>query len=231
MAQQPNTNLAPYFDGLAKDSEGMPKQLIKDMIKNFRQWQTANGQDPVQAEMNMALFIAAGTMLTTKQHNGDDYSEHPITVGFLRTDSYVKKIIGLLHDLVEDSDWTLDDLREVGFSDRVIAGVDGMTCREGEDYFDFIVRSGLNPDSLDVKISDLKHNCDLSRSASLMDFDNPRDMRFIEKQRQVYVVSLNYLIAIKQGKVQPGDSVQSFMEKTPQFRNYDLLSRWGTYKP
>ncbi len=224
------SDLSAYFQNLAQNSEGMPKQLVKDMVKAFRNWQTAQGQDPVKAELNMALFITAGAMLTTKENNGNDYVGHPIAVGFARTDSYSKKIIGILHDLVEDTDWTLEDLREVGFSDRIVSGVDHMTKREHEEYFDFIQRCGKNPDAIDVKLADLRHNSDLSRSESLMDFENPRDRRFIEKQRQVYVVAYNYLVAIKQEKIKPNTSVQSFMEQNPKFCDMALLRRWGTYR-
>lgn len=224
------SDLTPYFQTLAKDAEGMPKQLVKDMVKTFRDWQVAQGEEPVKAELNMAMFITAASMLTTKQRDGQDYGAHPITVGFMRTDSYSKKIIGILHDLVEDTDWTLQDLKDIGFSDRVIAGVDHVTKRPYEEYFDFIERCGKNADAIDIKLSDLKHNSDLTRSERVLDFNNPNDRRAIEKQRQVYVVAYNYLVAIKKGEIQPGTWVQNFMEQKPQFKDMGLLRRWGTFR-
>jgi hypothetical protein len=221
--------LTDYFsEQAAQNSEGLPKALLIDVIGQYRARLLSEGGEVLEAEMNMALFLTAGAMLKTKQHNGTDYIEHPMTVGLSRTDSYAKKIIGILHDLVEDTDWELDDLRQIGFSERIITGVDAVTAREGEYYFDFIVRCGLaGADAIDVKISDLKHNSDLSRSGGLVDFSNARDMRFLEKQRQVYVVAYNYLVAIKRGNIQPGASVKSFMDQAPQFQDYDLLARWS----
>lgn len=224
--------LSTYFMNNPNHSQGMPKALLKDAVNALRNQQWERGEDPVEAEMNMALFLTAGAMIRVKQFNGEDYLEHPIIVGLSRTDSYAKKIIGILHDLVEDTDWTLQDLKELGFSKRILTGVDAVTARDGEKYFDFIVRCGLaGEDAIDVKLSDLKHNMDLSRSASLHDNDSPRDQRFLEKQRQVYPLSYHYLVALKKGEIAAGTSVQDFMKAKPQWRDYGLLAKWGTYKP
>jgi hypothetical protein len=223
--------LSSYFMNNPNHAQGMPKALLKDAVQALRNRQWDMNEDPVAAEMNMALFLTAGSMIRVKQFNGEDYLEHPIIVGLSRTDSYAKKIIGILHDLVEDTDWTLEDLKDIGFSSRIVNGVDAVTSREGEKYFDFIVRCGLaGDDAIDVKLSDLKHNMDLSRSVALHDPENNRDVRFLEKQRQVYPLSFSYLVAIKKGQIEPGTSVQDFMKLQPQWKNFDLLNRWGTYK-
>jgi (p)ppGpp synthase/HD superfamily hydrolase len=66
--------------------------------------------------------------------------------------------VAYLHDTVEDTPLTLDDLRKMGFSDAVIAGVDGMTRREGETYRVFIQRARANPLSNQVKFHDISAN-------------------------------------------------------------------------
>lgn len=223
--------LTSYFMSNPNHSQGMPKALLKDAVMALRDRQWEMGEDKVPAEMNMALFLTAGAMIRVKQFNNEDYLEHPIIVGISRTDSYTKKIIGILHDLVEDTDWTLHDLSYIGFSDRIVRGVDAVTARDGEKYFDFIMRCGLNTDAIDVKLSDLKHNSDLTRSVRLHDIENERDVTFLEKQRQVYPLSYSYLVAIKKGDITPGTSVQNFMKKYSNWRDYRLLERWGTYKP
>ena len=63
-----------------------------------------------------------------------------------------------------NGDWMIADLRLAGFSERVLAGVDAMTKRPGEDYYAFIMRCSLNEDALDVKLKDLHHNLTLSRN-------------------------------------------------------------------
>jgi hypothetical protein len=224
-------DLTSYFMSNANHKQGMPKGLLKDMVMAYRNRLWECNDTDLDAEMNMALFIMSGSMMRVKQHNGQDYGEHPIRVGFNKTGSYVKRMIGVLHDVVEDTDWTLQDLKNVGFSKRVIDGVDGVTLMDGESYFAFIERCGKNPDSIDVKLADLDDNSDLTRSAGLADFDNPRDARMIEKQRQVYATSYHYLVAIKRGKIEPGTPVATFMHKFPQWKSEDLLKRWGTPKP
>lgn len=72
-------------------------------------------------------------------------------------------IVALLHDVVEDSEYTLDDLRKEGFSDAVLLAVNAMTHEEGVPYMDYIHSIKKNRIATAVKIADLKHNSDSSR--------------------------------------------------------------------
>jgi (p)ppGpp synthase/HD superfamily hydrolase len=68
------------------------------------------------------------------------------------------EIIGWLHDIVEDTPVTLDEIDAV-FGPRVAAGVNAMTRRDGESYFgDYLPRLSQNPDAVTVKIADASHN-------------------------------------------------------------------------
>ena len=71
--------------------------------------------------------------------------------------------IGVMHDLVEDTHWTLDMLREEGFSDRVVAGVSGMTHVKGMPYMEYIKKLAPNADTREVKKEDLGHNSQITR--------------------------------------------------------------------
>lgn len=73
------------------------------------------------------------------------------------------KIIALLHDVVEDTQYTLEDLKNLGFSDEIIEAVDALSKRSGEAYQDYLNRVAANPRATRVKIADLRHNSDLSR--------------------------------------------------------------------
>jgi (p)ppGpp synthase/HD superfamily hydrolase len=98
-------------------------------------------------------------------------------------DDHELMCIAVMHDLVEDTDIDLDDLFALGFSNRVVAGVDCMTHKKGEDYLDvYIHRIALNPDAKKVKIADLDHNSRLLRQPNL----RAKDFRRLEKYHRAY---------------------------------------------
>ena len=78
---------------------------------------------------------------------------------------YLEKICALLHDVVEDTDVTYDDLKNVGYSDEVIDILRILTKTKGEDYRKYIDRiiNSNNIHAMNIKLADLRHNMDLSR--------------------------------------------------------------------
>jgi len=72
-----------------------------------------------------------------------------------------------LHDLIEDTDWTLDDVRAEGFPAEVVDAVDSVTKRDGEDYFDMVRRAAADPVGRWVKLADNLDNADPERAAQL----------------------------------------------------------------
>jgi hypothetical protein len=74
-----------------------------------------------------------------------------------------ERIVAVLHDVVEDTDWTFDRLRIEGFTESVLEALDAVTRREGESYEDFVQRAARNPIGRNVKRADLLDNLDLSR--------------------------------------------------------------------
>jgi len=73
----------------------------------------------------------------------------------------------VLHDVVEDTGWTLEQLREEGFSDEVLRAVDCLTHRDGESYQEFVERVQTNPIARQVKIADLEDNMNVLRMNQL----------------------------------------------------------------
>lgn len=73
-------------------------------------------------------------------------------------------IIGLLHDIIEDTNYILDDLRCLGYSENIVKGVEGVTHFKKEPYVDYIVRVGKHELAKYVKRGDLIHNSDIRRS-------------------------------------------------------------------
>ena len=72
-------------------------------------------------------------------------------------------IVALLHDVVEDTDITLADLKEMGFPDDALEAIALMTHAEGVPYMDYVKRIKENPIARAVKLADLRHNSDKTR--------------------------------------------------------------------
>lgn len=114
-----------------------------------------------------AILIATRAHRTMVDRAGKPYILHPLRV-MLRMDTETERIVAVLHDVVEDTWVTLDYLRhERGFSDEVIEALDALTRREGEPYFDYILRVKANPLATKVKLADLADNLDPAREESL----------------------------------------------------------------
>lgn len=126
-----------------------------------------------------------------KVHEGmTDKGGHPYILHPLKVAEGVEgdelKIVALLHDVLEDSDMTEQELRREGFPENVVEAVSVLTHRDEDgDYFTYIENVKKNPMATAVKISDLQHNLDLSRIAE----PTAADYRRCEKYRR----SLAYL--------------------------------------
>lgn len=109
--------------------------------------------------------------------SGLPYVFHPWHVAESMDDE-ASTIVALLHDSVEDTEITLDELKEMGFSDEVIQALDLMTHRDGDDYFVYVRRLAHNPLARKVKLADLKHNSDISRLETVTDKDLERAEKY-----------------------------------------------------
>lgn len=89
-------------------------------------------------------------------------------------------IVALLHDVVEDTNYGLEDLRTYGFSDVVLEALALMTHEPGTPYFDYILSLKSNFISKTVKLADLRHNSDLSR----LDHITENDLRRVAKYKK-----------------------------------------------
>lgn len=96
-----------------------------------------------------------------KDKAGNEYITHPLWVSN-HLDDLKCKVVGLLHDTVEDSLVTLEDI-EKEFGKEIKDAVDALTKRDGEDYLGYVLRASQNPISKQVKIMDIRNNMDLTR--------------------------------------------------------------------
>ncbi len=128
-------------------------------------------------DLERALAIAVEAHRGQQDRNGAPYILHPLRV-MLRVRTTEQKIVAILHDVVEDTPWTLESLRKEGFSNAIVRAVDCLTRREGEDYFDFVLRSKSDPIARVVKLADLEDNMDLNRMTQVTDKDVERLNRY-----------------------------------------------------
>lgn len=109
--------------------------------------------------IDIALQIATKAHEGQKDKDGYPVILHPITVGLMgNTDE--EKITGFLHDVVEDSNYTFEELLNEGIPNGIVNALRLLTHEHGVDYYDYvqgIIDSG-NPIALQVKYNDLRHN-------------------------------------------------------------------------
>lgn len=127
----------------------------------------------MQELLNKAIQIAKEAHKGQIDKGASPYIGHPLRVMNQFADED-EKIVGVLHDAVEDSDLTLEDLKRTGFSDRIIEAVDAITKSEGEEIEHYLDRVMNNPIALKVKIADMTDNMDLSRISHITDKDRAR---------------------------------------------------------
>jgi (p)ppGpp synthase/HD superfamily hydrolase len=108
---------------------------------------------------------------------GEPYILHPLRV-MARVNTDTERMIAVLHDVIEDTEITLDDLRSRGYEDEIVEAVDCLSRREGESYAEFIQRIKPNPLAVSVKLADLRENMDLRRNPLLQDKDLERLQRY-----------------------------------------------------
>lgn len=94
--------------------------------------------------------------------SGMPYVFHPFHVAEQMTDE-LSTVTALLHDVVEDTPYTLEDLRSMGFPEPVLAALALLTHGEDVPYLDYVAQIKANPIARAVKLADLRHNSDLSR--------------------------------------------------------------------
>ena len=137
-----------------------------------------------KATVEDAVSIAARAHRGQKDKAGAPYLLHPLRM-MLRMDTEAAMMAAVLHDVVEDTEWTLERLREAGFSDEVLEAVDCLTHREGESYEQFVERAASNPVARRVKLADLEDNMDLRRLPAVGERDLDRLDRYVRAWRHL----------------------------------------------
>ena len=124
-----------------------------------------------------------------KHHNqldkaGIPYIYHPIHIAE-QMHSEETTCVALLHDVIEDTDTTIDDLRSAHFPESVLSALELMTHTSEVPYLEYVQRIKTNPIARAVKIADLKHNSDLTRFS---EEPNEKALRRIEKYSKALAI-------------------------------------------
>lgn len=135
--------------------------------------------------LKRAIEIATEAHMGQMDKAGNEYIGHPLRVmGMGKTEE--EKIVGVLHDVVEDSGWTFDALEAEGFSKEVLDALKCVTKKsENENYDDFIERVKKNPLAVAVKINDLTDNMDIRRLPYLSDKDVKRLKKYLKAYKKL----------------------------------------------
>ncbi len=140
--------------------------------------------------LKRAIEIAKQAHSGQVDEAGKPYALHPMRVR-LTMKTRAEKIVAVLHDVVEQTDWTLDQLRAEGFSEEIIHAIDALTRKASEKtYKSFIRRIAKNKIATKVKIADIKDNLQPFRYRDPISLNDDWVIEYYE--------ALNYLNSSKQ---------------------------------
>lgn len=134
-------------------------------------------------------MLANAIALASEKHKGQfdkggmPYILHPLRVmHYLKSDDLELMAIAVLHDVIEDTDVTFEDLKNLGMSERVIAGVKALTKIPGQTPEEYLAVIKDNIDAIKVKLADLRHNMDARRLKGVTEKDRAR----LDKYAKMY---------------------------------------------
>ena len=109
-----------------------------------------------------AMILCFEAHKDQRDKSGIPYVFHPIHLAEQMDDEYTT-VVALLHDVMEDSSFTLDDLRQMGYPEAVLDALVLMTHGEDVPYMDYVMAIKPNLIAKKVKLADLRHNSDTTR--------------------------------------------------------------------
>jgi GTP diphosphokinase / guanosine-3',5'-bis(diphosphate) 3'-diphosphatase len=137
-----------------------------------------------------AIQLAARAHAGQVDKANQPYILHPLRV-MLRVESTEERIAAVLHDIVEDTNVSLEDLRSEGFSEAVVGAVEALTKRPGEGRLEAATRAATNKIARAVKLADNAENMDLSRIPS----PTEKDLARLEEYKAVRALLLGTDVA------------------------------------
>lgn len=138
----------------------------------------------LKEQLKRAMYIAIKAHEKQLDRNNQPYIGHPLRV-MEAGKTLEEKIVGVLHDLIEDTKITLTNLSNEGFSDNIIDAVHALSKLDNEKYDHYIQRVQKNDLAVRVKLNDLTDNMDLRRLEELTDEDVTRMRKYLNAYNQL----------------------------------------------
>jgi (p)ppGpp synthase/HD superfamily hydrolase len=135
--------------------------------------------------LDRAIQIASKAHSGQTDKAGLPYILHPIAV-MMQMSNDLERQVAMLHDVIEDTPVTIDELKREGFTQPVINALECLTRGEGEPYMNYVARAAVNTIARKVKMADLRHNMSVDRMVHLNDEEIGRFKK--------YHKALNYLL-------------------------------------
>ena len=190
-------DIATVYASTLKEARGkiqnvlMEKNVKKPLKCQFK-YECDGVMDTLMPQYLKALDLASLKHLQQKDKAGMPYFGHIARVSNA-CKSGPAKVVALLHDVVEDTDVTPEQLEEMGIAEFVIKAVLCLTHQIGESYMDFIKRAARNPIAREVKIADLGDNMDVRRLDEVTEEDFVRMEKYLNawKYLKCYVIQVS----------------------------------------
>lgn len=136
------------------------------------------------SDIEKAIALALEAHRGQSDKAGKPYILHPLRLA-LKFENEEEMVVAVLHDVVEDSDLTLQDLSDLGFSNTVTDAIGCISKAPGESYDGFISRVLSNEIARRVKIEDIKDNLDLTRLQNVSEEDLKRVKKYHRALRKL----------------------------------------------
>lgn len=140
----------------------------------------------------MKTALAYAIALSAERHKdqfdkaGMPYILHPLKVmHYLKSDDPELMAIAVLHDIVEDTPTTYQELRDLGLSERVINGVKLLTKVPGQTHQEYVAGIKSSRDAIRVKLADLRHNTDIRRLKGVTEKDARRLDKYVKMAHEL----------------------------------------------
>lgn len=138
-----------------------------------------------------AIALAAEAHAGDTDRAGNPYIHHPMRVMYACEEGTEARTVAALHDVVENTDWTLDGLRAEGFGEEIVAAVDAVSRRDDEEYLDYVARCAQDSLGRVVKRADLRDNMGNALDAEPGPEDYHRVVRYVRALAVLDGVSLD----------------------------------------
>lgn len=135
--------------------------------------------------LQKAIEIATEAHKNQRDRAGKPYIGH-ISRVMQAGETQEERIAGILHDIVEDTSWSFEDLLNIGIPIDIVDAIRCLTKMENEPYDQFIERVKTNPIAIAVKLNDLHDNMDMTRLPEITDKDIERLLKYHRAYRELW---------------------------------------------